>query len=181
MPITLPVAISLLAIGLGIGALSGMVGIGGGVIVIPILMFFFGFSQKQANGTSIAMLLPPIGVFAALSYYRAGHVNISFACLLAGGFALGAYVGAEVVNRSIVSPTTLRILFAVLLIYIAARILFRPGGRAAVALQTSAVAGTIVLYTTMRLLAAHLQGQPTRWGAYYRKRQREPFENDYEI
>jgi uncharacterized protein len=167
--------------GVAIGALSGMVGIGGGVIVIPVLMFFFGFSQKQANGTSIAMLLPPIGIFAAISYYRSGNINVTFASLLAAGFALGAYVGAEAVNRDLIRPTPLRILFAMLLIYCAARILFRPGGRAAVALQTSAVAATVVLYATMRQLAAHLQRQPTQWGDYYRSRQREPFENDYDI
>lgn len=181
MPITLPLALFLLVIGTCIGVVGGMVGIGGGVMVIPLLMFFFGFSQKQANGTSIAMLLPPIGVFAAMSYWKAGNVNIPFAALMAAGFAIGAYAGAEAVNRQWIKPTQLRIAFAVVLIYCASRILFRSGGRAAVAVQTSAVAGTIFLYAAARMLATYFQRQPTRWGAYYRARQREPFENDYEI
>ena len=61
-----------LLVGLLIGTVSGMVGIGGGVLVIPVLMFGFGFSHTKANGTSMAMLLPPIGVFAVLAYWRAG-------------------------------------------------------------------------------------------------------------
>src|SRR5437868_5790088 len=88
-----------LAIGLAIGIVSGMVGIGGGVLVIPVLMFGFGFSQARANGTSLAMLLPPIGIFAVLSYWRAGNIDWPFAAALAIGFAGGAFIGAKLVNN----------------------------------------------------------------------------------
>ena len=71
-----------LLVALVIGTISGMVGIGGGVLVIPVLMFGFGFSQAKANGTSMAMLLPPIGVFAVLSYWRAGNIDFRFAAVL---------------------------------------------------------------------------------------------------
>ena len=157
-----------------------MVGIGGGVIIVPMLMFVFGFTQIRATGTSIAMLLPPIGIFAAISYYRAGNVDFRFAALMAIGFALGAWVGTLVVNRGYVNPTALRILFAILLVYCAARILFRPGGRAATAIQTSIVAGTTIAYAAALLVAAHLQ-RTHPLGHLLHARQREPFENDYDI
>ena len=69
----------MLLVGLLIGTISGMVGIGGGVSVIPVLMLGFGFSQAKANGTSMEMLLPPIGFFAVLSYWRAGNIDFRFA------------------------------------------------------------------------------------------------------
>ena len=73
MTLTLTTIVALVLIGLCIGTISGMVGIGGGILVIPALMFFFGFSQAKANGTSMTMLLPPIGVFAVLVYHRGEH------------------------------------------------------------------------------------------------------------
>src|SRR5580765_8167162 len=85
--------ILLAGVGLLIGVLSGLVGIGGGILVIPVLMIGFAFSQAEANGTSLAMLLPPIGIFAVLTYSRAGYVNWRFALVLAAGFAPGAYLG----------------------------------------------------------------------------------------
>ena len=181
MGITLHQAMLLLLIGLAVGTISGMVGIGGGVLVIPVLMFAFAFSQAQANGTSLAMLLPPIGIFAVLAYARAGNVNWPFAIFLAIGFAAGAYIGALLVNGGWIHPTALRIAFALLLVYCAGRILFRPGGRARAALETSllvvAFAGT---YATMRLLGRRWSRVPD-WGATYRARQHEPVTYDYEI
>src|SRR3954454_6098013 len=139
-----------LLVGLLIGTVSGMVGIGGGVLVIPVLMFGFGFTQAKANGTSMAMLLPPIGVFAVLSYWRAGNIDFRIAAVLAVGFAAGAYVGARLVNSGRINPTALRVLFAVLLLYVAGRVLFRPGGRARSALETSLlVAGFTITYWVM--------------------------------
>ena len=119
--------ILLAGVGLLIGVLSGLVGIGGGILVIPVLMIGFAFSQAEANGTSLAMLLPPIGIFAVLTYSRAGYVNWRFALVLAAGFAPGAYLGAWLVSKGRINPTALRILFALLLAYVAARLLFRPG------------------------------------------------------
>jgi uncharacterized protein len=84
----------LLLLGLAAGVLSGLIGIGGGIIVIPALVLFFHFSQHQAQGTTLAMLLPPIGLFAAWAYWRAGFVDIKAAALLALGFVLGGYLGA---------------------------------------------------------------------------------------
>src|ERR1700761_6295767 len=92
-------ALTVLSVGVAIGTASGLVGIGGGTLVIPVLMVGFGFTQAQANGTSLAMLLPPIGLFAVMAYARAGNVNWSFAALLAIGFAAGAALGGVAVNR----------------------------------------------------------------------------------
>jgi uncharacterized membrane protein YfcA len=161
---------------------SGMVGIGGGVLVIPILMIGFGFSQAKANGTSIAMLLPPIGVFAVLSYWRAGNVDWRFAALLAVGFAVGAFLGAKLVNSGKINPTALRLMFAVLLLYIAGRILFRSNGRASAALQTTLlVTGFTVVWAVMRLLGRRWDRRPSDSAALYRVRRAGALEHDYEI
>src|SRR6187455_1310068 len=99
LEITSSTAIALLLLGTLVGVVGGMIGIGGGILVIPLLMFFFGFTQQKANGTSLAMLLPPIGLLAVIRYYQAGNIDIKVALLLACGFAGGAYLGAWIVNR----------------------------------------------------------------------------------
>src|SRR5437870_1796530 len=93
-------------IGIGVGIISGMLGIGGGTLVIPALVTIYGFSHTKAVGTSLAMLLPPIGILAVLDHYRAGNVSISTAGVLAAGFAIGGYFGARLVtSRTIPEPT----------------------------------------------------------------------------
>jgi uncharacterized membrane protein YfcA len=175
-------ALVVVIIGLAIGAISGMIGIGGGVLVIPILMIGFGFSQAKANGTSMAMLLPPIGLLAVLSYSRAGNIEWRFASLLAVGFAAGAYLGAKVVNSGKINPTTLRVLFAMLLLYIAGRVLFRTGGRAMAALETSLlIIGFTATFTVMRLMGRRWERPRSNWATIYRQRQSVNSEHDYEI
>lgn len=83
-----------LLVGAFTGAVSGMFGIGGGVFVIPAMVYLFGFSQKTATGTSLAMLLPPIGILAFLQFYKAGHVSVPAAILLIAGFLAGSWVSA---------------------------------------------------------------------------------------
>lgn len=174
-------ACGIVLIGLLIGIIGGMVGIGGGVLVIPLLMFGFGFTQARANGTSLAMLLPPIGLFAVLSYVRSGNIDWRFAVLLAIGFSIGAYVGASLVNTGRINATTLRVLFAVVLLYVASRILFRPGGRARVALETSLLMGVYLLsYGLLRLLGRRWSS-PRDWGEVYRSKLAERVEYDFEI
>ena len=181
MSIPLLTMVALVLVGFGIGAVSGMVGIGGGILVIPVLMFFFGFSQARANGTSMAMLLPPIGVFAVLVYHRAGNIDWNYAALLAVGFAVGAYVGGRLLNEGWINPTALRVAFALLLIYCAGRLLFRPTGRAGAALATTMMVVAFAgMYALMRLLGRRWKQAPD-WGAIYRAKQQEPYEFDYEI
>jgi uncharacterized membrane protein YfcA len=175
------VMVALLAIGVVIGIVSGMIGIGGGVLVIPVLMTFFSFSQEKANGTSLAMLLPPIGIFAVLAYKQAGNIDVGFAILLALGFAVGAYFGALLINSGRIHPTALRIMFAMLLLYVAGRMLFRSGGRAGIALQiTILMAGFLLTYIAMRLFGRRLERKPD-WSQMYRERLQKPITQDYEI
>lgn len=89
-------SIGYVVLGLVAGVLSGLVGIGGGVIIVPALVFLFGMSQHSAQGTTIAMLVLPVGMLAAWVYYRQGFVDISVAALLAAGFFLGSLAGARI-------------------------------------------------------------------------------------
>lgn len=84
-----------LLLGLAVGVFSGMVGVGGGILIVPALVFFFGFSQLAAQGTSTAMLLPPIGILAAYTYWKSGYVDMRVAVLLCVGFVLGGFFGAK--------------------------------------------------------------------------------------
>ena len=81
--------IILISIGLAAGVLGGMVGLGGGIIIIPALIMLLGLGQKEAQGTSVAIMLPPIGILAVLNYYKAGYVNVKFALVIALAFILG--------------------------------------------------------------------------------------------
>ena len=83
-----------LLVGAATGAVSGMFGIGGGILVIPAMVYLYGFSQKMATGTSLGMLLPPIGIMAFLQYYRSGLVSVPAALLLVAGFLAGSYLSA---------------------------------------------------------------------------------------
>lgn len=103
-----------LAVGAFTGAVSGMFGIGGGVFVIPAMVYLFGFTQKTATGTSLGMLLPPIGLLAFLQYYKAGMVDLRVVVLLVVGFLVGSWLAA---GYAIVLPEMLhRKLFGALLI-----------------------------------------------------------------
>jgi uncharacterized membrane protein YfcA len=97
-------------------------GVGGGEIFIPLLVYLFGFSQHQAQGTSLAVLLPPIGLLAALRYYHAGHVNFQVAGLLAAGFFVGAYFGA--MGATQIDQVLLKKFFGGFLLLIALHMIF---------------------------------------------------------
>ncbi|MEO1522504.1 MAG: TSUP family transporter, partial [Cyanobacteria bacterium J06633_2] len=84
-----------LGLGLGVGTISGLIGIGGGVLITPTLIYMFGFEQKIAQGTTLALLVPPIGILGAWSYYQQGFVNVKAAVLICLGFVLGGLIGAR--------------------------------------------------------------------------------------
>jgi hypothetical protein len=113
----------LILIGIGIltGVMAGMLGIGGAIIMIPALVFFIGFSQQTAQGTSLAVMLPPIGIIAAYNYYKAGHVNIKFAIILAVAFLVGSYFGSKLALN--LPQPLLKKIFGILLLLIAAKML----------------------------------------------------------
>lgn len=112
-----------LALGAVIGVISGLVGIGGGALMIPALMFFYGMSQIRAQGTSVATLLLPIGIFAFWEYYKAGHVDIKLALLIGAGFAVGGWVGGSWAQH--LPEVVLRRGFAVFLVLLAAKLAFK--------------------------------------------------------
>lgn len=112
-------ALLLLAIGLIAGIAAGFVGIGGGMIIVPALVFGLGMTQHMAQGTSLAMMLPPIGILGVMNYAKAGEININYALLLALTFILGAWLGSRwslKINASIV-----RLIFAVFMVLAAIR------------------------------------------------------------
>ncbi len=80
-------------IGIAAGVLAGMVGVGGGIVIVPALIYLFGMDQHTAQGTSLAVLLPPTGLFAFLRYYQAGHVDLKIAALIVVGLLIGGWFG----------------------------------------------------------------------------------------
>jgi uncharacterized membrane protein YfcA len=110
-------------IGAVAGILSGLLGIGGATIIIPVLVFIYGFSQQQAQGTTLALLLLPLGILAVVPYYQQGYIDVKVAALLAIGFVFGGYVGARVATS--LPSATLGKIFGVVLVLFGLRFLLR--------------------------------------------------------
>jgi len=106
-------------IGLAAGILSGMFGIGGGIIIVPALMYAAKMQPQQAVGTSLGALLLPVGLLGALAFHRAGHINVRGSLLIAAGLAVGVYFGAQISLH--VDSTVLRKAFAVFLVLVAGK------------------------------------------------------------
>ncbi|MBS1647651.1 MAG: sulfite exporter TauE/SafE family protein [Bacteroidetes bacterium] len=87
--------IALLIIGIAAGILSGLVGVGGGIIIVPALVYFVGFTQQMAQGTSLSVLLLPTGIFAVINYYKEGYVDWKVALIIASSFLIGGYFGSK--------------------------------------------------------------------------------------
>ena len=108
----------LIAIGIAAGFLSGLFGIGGGVLIVPALIYGAGFTQHKATGTSLAILLPPVGLAAALEYYRHGNVDVRSAVIIAITVFIGGGVGAIVANR--MAGPYLRLAFGIFIVCLGA-------------------------------------------------------------
>jgi len=111
----------LVVLGIAAGIMAGILGVGGGIIIVPALVYLFGFSQKEALGTSLALLLPPIGFFAAYTYYKAGDVNISAAAIIIAGFLLGSFASAHYAKD--LHPVTLTKIFGAFIIIVGLKML----------------------------------------------------------
>ena len=111
----------LVVIGIITGVMAGMLGIGGAIIMIPALVFLLGISQQTAQGTSLAVMLPPVGIIAAYNYYKAGQVNIRFAVILAVFFLVGSYFGSKLALN--LPQALLKKIFGILLLLVAAKML----------------------------------------------------------
>ncbi len=114
--------LTLLAIGMVSGVTAGLFGIGGGVIIVPALVYLAGFSQHNATGTSLAILLPPVGLGAVLEYYRHGNVDLRAALLVAAGLFVGAWLGAAVSNQ--MSGPYLRLSFGIFVVGLGCYLVF---------------------------------------------------------
>ena len=117
----------LIIIGLVAGTLGGMVGLGGGIILIPALILIMKLDQQTAQGTSIAVMLPPIGLFAVYNYYKAGYVNLKYAFVIAMAFMVGGYFGSSLALK--LSADVMRKVFSIVLVVIAIKMFF--AGKAA--------------------------------------------------
>ena len=114
--------IILIVIGILSGILAGVFGIGGAILVIPALVFILGLSQHEAQGTSLAFMLPPVGILATWNYWKEGHVNWKIALVLSLTFVIGAYFGSQLSIN--ISDKMLRRVFGVLMLVIAIKMIF---------------------------------------------------------
>ncbi len=122
MKMSISTLIILIIIGLAAGILSGFAGVGGGVIIIPALILFLGMSQFEAQGTSLAMMIPPIGIMAAINYYKDGYINWKYALVLALFFVIGGYFGSKLALS--ISQSMVKKIFAVFIILIGIKMFF---------------------------------------------------------
>ena len=126
---TITTLVLLILIGLAAGFLSGLVGIGGGVIIVPALVILLGFSQKLAQGTSLGILLLPVGILAVMQYYKQGYLNVNYVAIVATAFVLGSFLGSKLALS--LSDEKMKKIFAIVMLVIAIKMLFfdksKPG------------------------------------------------------
>lgn len=119
---TVATFVLLILIGLMAGFLSGLIGIGGGVIIVPALVIFLGFSQKLAQGTSLGILLLPVGILAVIQYYKQGYLNVNYVAIVATTFVIGGFLGSKLALS--LSDEKMKKIFAVIMMVIAIKMLF---------------------------------------------------------
>lgn len=119
---TITTIATLLVIGLIAGMLSGMVGIGGGIIIVPCLVFFLAMNQKTAQGTSLALLMTPVGILGVINYYKSGHVDIKTAAILAIAFVGGSFLGSKVALG--ISDAAIKKVFGIIMLLVSIKYLF---------------------------------------------------------
>jgi len=120
-PMTFQIILLISLIGLIAGILSGLVGVGGGIIIVPALVFFLGFSQYQAQGTSLGLLLLPVGIFCVINYYNKGYIDVKVVAIMSIAFIIGGYFGSKL--SLVLSQDVLRKIFAIVLFYTAFKML----------------------------------------------------------
>ncbi len=112
----------LICIGIVGGVLSGMFGVGGGIIIVPAFVFFLGMTQHQAQGTSLGLMLLPIGILAAYNYYKTGNLDVKAGLIVAAAFVIGGYFGSKF-SLSI-DQVTLKRIFGVLMFFVSVKLIF---------------------------------------------------------
>jgi len=119
---TIQTILLLAIIGLAAGILSGMIGIGGGIIIVPALVFVLGFTQQQAQGTSLGLLLLPVGILAVMNYYKQGYIDVKVVAIMCITFVAGGWLGSKIALS--LPQETVKKIFAVILILVAFKMLF---------------------------------------------------------
>lgn len=119
---TLQTILLLVLIGISAGVLSGFVGVGGGIIIVPALIFLLGMSQLNAQGTSLFILLLPIGILAVMNYWKAGQINWSFGLVVSLAFVVGGYFGSKLALK--ISPNLVRLIFGIIMVIISAKLVY---------------------------------------------------------
>ncbi|MBI3521120.1 MAG: sulfite exporter TauE/SafE family protein [Bacteroidetes bacterium] len=119
---TLQIVLILLTVGLAAGFLSGMVGIGGGIIIVPVLVYFLGFTQHQAQGTVLFMFLLPIGILGVMNYHKQGYVDYKTALIICTTFVFGSYFGSKLSIS--LDQKTVKQIFGIIIIILGAKMLF---------------------------------------------------------
>lgn len=122
MKMNIQLIILLIMVGLAAGMLSGLVGIGGGVIIVPALVFFVGLSQKSAQGTSLGLLMLPVGILGVINYYKQGYVDYKYIVLIAIGFVAGSYLGSKITLG--LSDDKVKKIFAIIMMLLSIKMLF---------------------------------------------------------
>jgi len=163
------VVVLLLIAGVGVGVASGLVGVGGGILIVPLLVLGFAFTQKQATGTSLALLMFPLGALAVRDYHLSHNIDWRVVMLLAPGFIVGALLGARLVTSDTIPEKTLKLIFAVLLLYTVHMLLSRSVDwyRGTIGVLSS-LTMIFFAYWLLRLLGRNLD-QSSRYGELYRK------------
>lgn len=121
MEISTSTILILLSIGLGAGMLSGFVGVGGGIVIVPALVFLVGLSQHEAQGTSLLVLMMPVVALSVFNYWQKGQVNWKFALIIASTFVVGGFIGSKIALK--VNPAYVKIIFGALMLYISIKMM----------------------------------------------------------
>ncbi|MDB0062519.1 sulfite exporter TauE/SafE family protein [Crocinitomicaceae bacterium] len=111
----------LVLIGISSGILSGFVGVGGGIIIVPALVFMLGMTQHQAQGTSLFILLLPVGILAVMNYMKAGHINWGYGIVVSLTFVIGGYIGSKLSLK--LSPHAVKFVFGIIMILISIKLI----------------------------------------------------------
>lgn len=119
---TLQTVIILVLIGISAGIASGFIGVGGGIIIVPALVYALGLGQHEAQGTSLLLMLPPIGILAVMNYYKAGQMNLGYGAIIAATFVIGGYLGSKLALK--MNPAWVKLIFGTLMLYVAFKMVY---------------------------------------------------------
>jgi uncharacterized membrane protein YfcA len=118
---TLQTIITLIIIGIFAGMLSGFVGVGGGVVIVPALVFFLGLTQHQAQGTSLFILVLPVGILAVMNYAKSSNINWNYGTIIAITFIIGGYFGSKISLK--LSPSYVKLVFGLIMAFVSIKLI----------------------------------------------------------